>query len=198
MRGEEEEAQPEAVQLFAGPWVPLPPPTKELQWAAPVMALCVALHRSHWICQKAQEKDIPFQHGEGMLQLRVPGAQVTLHARQSLPAGGKPFHPTVGRGQTGEPAGQGWEAQAPGCNAGSHPAPCAEALRLPLSCAPETVHGRSNRRRGARCLGLLHGLAGVRCEKASQWSPGWQADRQTDATERHMPGLPVSVLSVWW
>lgn len=51
--------------------------TEELECAVPIMALCVVLHRSHWICQKTQEEDIPFQHGEGKshsTSLHVPKA----------------------------------------------------------------------------------------------------------------------------
>jgi hypothetical protein len=68
--GEEEQAQTEAGQLCClASGACLTTCTEELEWAAPVMALCVVLHRSHWIRQKTQEKDVPFQHGEGMLQL---------------------------------------------------------------------------------------------------------------------------------
>lgn len=90
--GDEEEVQTEARQLCCLASGACPNTcTEELEWAAPVMALCVVLHRSHWICQKTQEEDIPFQHGEGALQLPEG---LRRHTLQSLHTGGKPFHPT--------------------------------------------------------------------------------------------------------
>lgn len=94
--GDEEEAQTEARQLCCLASGACPNTcTEELEWASPVMALCVVLHRSHWICQKTQEKDIPFQHGEGTSQLPEGLLRHTgFPTLQSLRIGGKPFHPT--------------------------------------------------------------------------------------------------------
>lgn len=191
--GDEEEAQTEARQLCCLASGACPNTcTEELEWAAPVMALCVVLHRSYWICQKTQEKDIPFQHGEGTSQLPegLLRHTATFPTLQSLHTGGKPFHPTHRQRADRRP-----------CRplATVHPSPCPERLQSPLISTQERGARQYLITAGGMPLGMPAWAGWCQRRKGTIADPDRQVDRQTNPfplymypSELHMSGVPGS------